>query len=131
MEKLIIEATLNSPRVELDPADNRFEFSGESRPENVRSFYLPILDWLEEYAADLSKNGKKNPLTLNFNLEYFNSTSAKYILDIFKSLYSIHEGGNEVLIRWHYEEDDEDMYEVGMEMSRMSRLPFEYVKTEV
>jgi hypothetical protein len=131
MEKLIIEATLNSPRVELDPADNRFEFSGESRPENVRSFYLPILDWLEEYAADLSKNGNKNPLTLNFNLEYFNSTSAKYILDIFKSLYSIHEGGNEVLIRWHYEEDDEDMYEVGMEMSRMSRLPFEYVKTEV
>ena len=131
MEKLIIEATLNSPRVELDPADNRFEFSGESRPENVRSFYLPILDWLEEYAADLSKNGNKNPLTFNFNLEYFNSTSAKYILDIFKSLYSIHEGGNEVLIRWHYEEDDEDMYEVGMEMSRMSRLPFEYVKTEV
>jgi hypothetical protein len=130
MEKLIIEATLNSPRVELDPADNRFEFSGESRPENVRSFYLPILDWLEEYAADLSKNGNKNPLTFNFNLEYFNSTSAKYILDIFKSLYSIHEGGNEVLIRWHYEEDDEDMYEVGMEMSRMSRLPFEYVKTE-
>ncbi len=130
MEKLIIEATLNSPRVELDPADNRFEFSGESRPENVRSFYLPILDWLEEYAADLSKNGNKDPLTFNFNLEYFNSTSAKYILDIFKSLYSIHESGNEVLIRWHYEEDDEDMYEVGMEMSRMSRLPFEYVKTE-
>lgn len=131
MEKLIIEATLNSPRVELNPEDNRFEFSGESRPENVRSFYLPILDWLERYAKNLSNTGKKNPLTFNFNLEYFNSTSAKYILDIFKSLYTLHENGNEVLVRWHYEEDDEDMYEVGMEMSRMSRLPFEYVKTEV
>lgn len=131
MDKLIIEATLNSPRVELDPADKRFVFSGESRPENVRSFYLPILDWLEEYANKLSSNGDNDPLTFEFNLEYFNSTSAKYILDIFKSLYTIHENGNEVLIRWHYEEDDEDMYEVGMEMSRMSRLHFEYVKTEV
>lgn len=131
MEKLIIDATLNSPRVELDPTDKRFEFSGESRPENVRSFYLPILDWLEAYAKTLSGNRDKDPITFDFNLEYFNSTSAKYILDIFKSLYTIHENGNEILIRWYYEEDDEDMYEVGMEMSRMSRLPFEYVKTEV
>jgi hypothetical protein len=131
MEKLIIEATLNSPRVELDPEKKRFEFAGESRPENVRSFYLPILDWLEKYANVLSGNGDKDPITFNFNLEYFNSTSAKYILDIFKSLFTIHENGNDVLIRWHFEEDDEDMYEVGMEMSRMSKLPFEYVKTEV
>jgi hypothetical protein len=131
MEKLIIEATMNSPRVELDHEKNLFEFSGESRPENVRNFYLPVLDWLEEFSAEVSKNKSNTPLVFNFNFEYFNSTSAKYILDIFKSLYGIHENGNEVLIRWHYEEDDEDMYEVGMEMSRMSRLPFEYVKVEV
>ncbi len=31
----------------------------------------------------------------------------------------------------HYEEDDEDMLEVGMEMSRMAKLPFEYIKIEV
>lgn len=130
MEKLIIESTMNSPRVELDHEKKQFEFSGESRPENVRNFYLPVLDWLEEYSAELSKSGNKEPLIFNFNLEYFNSTSAKYILDIFKSLYGIHEDGNEVLIRWHFEEDDEDMYEVGMEMSRMSKLPFEYVKVE-
>lgn len=122
---------MNSPRIELDPDKNMFEFSGESRPENVRSFYLPVLEWLEGYADELSAKESKDPLVINFNFEYFNSTSAKYILDIFKSLFSIHENGNEVLIRWHFEEDDEDMYEVGMEMSRMSRLPFEYVKVEV
>jgi hypothetical protein len=131
MKKLVIEATMNSPRVELDHEKNLFEFSGESRPENVRNFYLPVLDWLEEFSTDLSKRQEKSQLIFDFNLEYFNSTSAKYILDIFKSLYGIHEKGNEVLIRWHYEEDDEDMYEVGTEMSRMSRLPFEYVEVEV
>jgi len=49
MEKLIIEATVNSPRIVLDPEEKKFEFSGESRPENVRNFYLPVLEWLEKY----------------------------------------------------------------------------------
>lgn len=134
MEKLIIEPTLNSPRVILDPVENQYEFSGESRPENVRNFYMPILEWLEQFAAECSGHGNKDDgtaLEFQFNFEYFNSTSAKYILDIFKILHSIHEGGNETRVKWHYEEDDEDMYEVGMEMSRMSGLAFEYVKIRV
>jgi hypothetical protein len=134
MEKLIIESTLNSPRVVLDPAGNQFEFSGESRPENVRNFYMPILEWLEQFANECAGQGSaegKAAREFRFNFEYFNSTSAKYILDIFKILQSIHSGGDEILVKWHYEEDDEDMHEVGMEMSRMSGLSFEYVEIEV
>ena len=126
MEKLILESTLNSPRVVLDPEADIFEFSGESRPENVRNFYIPILQWLEQFGAEVSGG-----CTFSFNFEYFNSTSAKYVLDIFKVLQSIREEGHEIQVKWHYEEDDEDMYEVGMEMSRMSGLPFDYVKEEL
>jgi hypothetical protein len=126
MEKLIIEPTLNSPRVTLDPGTGTFEFSGESRPENVRNFYMPILEWLEQFTGEFSGS-----CTFSFNFEYFNSTSAKYILDIFKLLHSIQEAGQGIQVKWHYEEDDEDMYEVGLEMSRMSGLDFEYVVEEV
>ena len=134
MKKLIIEPTSNSPRILLDPEKNLFEFSGESRPENVRNFYMPVLEWLEEFTAELTQQDPSNrsiPFEFHFNFEYFNSTSAKFILDIFKALSSLHAEGNEILIQWHFEADDEDMLEVGKEMSRMSRLPFEYVKTEV
>jgi hypothetical protein len=132
MEKLLIEPTLNSPHVVLDPAANRFEFSGESRPENVRKFYMPILEWMEQFGIECSgKGGNKTPLEINFNLEYFNSTSAKYILDIFKVLHTIHSGGTAVSVKWHYEEDDEDMYEVGVEMSRMSGLTFDFIEEAV
>ena len=126
MEKLIIESTQNSPSVVLDPAAGVYEFSGESRPENVRNFYGPVLDWLEQYAG-----GSPGPGTFVFNFDYFNSTSAKYILDIFKILRSVRDKNRDLTIQWHYEEDDEDMYEVGMEMSRMSGLAFEFVKIEV
>ena len=129
----MIEPTLNSPKVVLNPADNTFEFSGESRPENVRSFYMPILEWMEKFGSECAKKKKKSDTSLlfNFNFEYFNSTSAKYILDIFKVLHSIHAGGSQISVNWHYEEDDEDMYEVGVEMSRMSGLTFDFISEEV
>ena len=133
MEKLIIEPTGNSPRIVLDPENKLFEFSGESRPENVRKFYLPILEWLESYTKDQEKlkDGDRNSgLQCQFNFEYFNSTSAKYILDIFKSLNAISALGIDLEIKWLYEEDDEDMLEVGQEMSRMSKLTFEYIKSD-
>lgn len=133
MDKLIIEPTVNSPRIVLDPEEKKFEFSGESRPENVRNFYLPVLEWLESFTKDQS--GMKEPdrasgFNCLFNFEYFNSTSAKYILDIFKSLNALHTLGITLDIKWLYEEDDEDMLEVGEEMSRMSKLTFEYVVSD-
>lgn len=131
MEKLTLAPTLNTPGISFDPGGNKFELKGESRPENVRSFYLPILDWLEKFAAELSGNKSSEALDFSFNFEYFNSTSAKYILDIFKILNSINQSGSSVKVSWHYEEDDEDMYEVGMEMSRMSGIDFEYVKVDL
>lgn len=133
MEKLIIEPTLNTPGVTLDPVKNLFQFSGESRPENVRKFYMPVLEWLENYSAEVATlDVKSTSMTreFHFDFEYFNSTSAKYILDIFKTLGHLHSEGVSIVVHWHYEEDDEDMLEVGQEMSRMSRLPFEYIKTE-
>ena len=134
MEKLIIDATLNTPSVILDPEKNLFQFTGESRPENVRNFYIPVLEWLENYTAEVASQDKENKSRaheFHFNFEYFNSTSAKYILDLFKTLSNLHSEGINVLVYWHYEEDDEDMLEVGKEMSRMSRLTFDYIKTEV
>ena len=133
MEKLVIDPTFNSPSVILDPEANQFDFSGESRPENVRKFYLPILEWLDSYAkeqSEKSKSDRASSLQVQFNFEYFNSTSAKYILDIFKALNVLNDLGMDILVKWLYEEGDEDLLEVGEEMSRMSKLDFEYVNTD-
>lgn len=133
MEKLVIEPTFNSPSVILDPESSQFNFSGESRPENVRKFYLPILEWLDSFAkeqTEMSRSARSSNLLVRFNFEYFNSTSAKYILDIFKALNVLNDLGIDILVKWLYEEDDEDMLEVGEEMSRMSKLEFEYINTD-
>ncbi len=49
MEALDIKATNDTPRVILDPENDIFEISGRSLPEDVVTFYQPVLDWLDDY----------------------------------------------------------------------------------
>ena len=129
MRKLIIDQTANSPSVILDPENNIFEITGESRPPDVGNFYGEILGWIDDYTRDMNKyRESKDPLILSFDLEYFNSSSAKYILDFCKRIATLPQKGKDVTIRWNYEEEDMDMLEVGKELSRMAKFPFEYVK---
>jgi hypothetical protein len=132
MRKLIIDKTSNSPKVILDPEKKVFEISGESRPPDVSAFYDEILNWMDDYSIHLVKTREMDePVVFNFDLEYFNSSSAKYLLDFCKQVAVVKSKGKNVGVNWHYEEGDMDMLEVGREMSRMSKIPFEYVQKEM
>jgi len=129
MKKIIIEPTKFTPKIILDPDQKIFEFSGESRPEEAPKFYSPILEWLNEFGTELKKQDDRTvPYEFNFSFEYFNSLSAKYILDLCKKLSRIRSEGNNIIVNWHYDKDDDDMYEVGTEMSRLTKLPFEFIE---
>ena len=124
MAKLDIESTEDTPRVIFDAEGNTFEISGRSLPEDAPSFYGPILDWLDEYYGG-------NPLptsTFDFKLEYFNTASSKLILDVLMKLEEHHTEGNNTVIRWHYDEDDEDMQEAGEEFADLVEVPFEHIE---
>lgn len=122
MDSILLEATATTPKIIIDPVNNKFEISGESRPENTGKFYTPIIEWFEAYRADLyfQKNnfGKSKKLTIDFKLEYFNSTSAKFILDIFYSLEKTQKEGYDVEVVWNYDARDTDMKESGEEFSK-------------
>jgi hypothetical protein len=131
MRKLIFEKTASSPKVVLDPEKNIFEISGESRPANVGAFYGEILRWVDDYSLHLLKSQDiTDPVVFNFDLEYFNSSSAKYILDFCKQVALVRSKGKNIEVKWKYEQDDIDMLEAGKEMSRISKLPFEFVKKD-
>jgi hypothetical protein len=114
MEPILITGTFDCPGVTLDQENNIFEISGRSLPEDVYTFYDPITTWLTEYAE------QPNPVTtFDFKFIYFNTATSKIILDILTLLEQIKEGGHEVLVRWHYLKEDEDMKDAGEEYSGM------------
>lgn len=122
MEALKIEPTHKTPKVYLDPAENVFELSGRSIPEDSVGFYQRVLAWIDEYA--------KSPLPkthFKFELEYFNTSSSKNILELLKKLESIHTDGHEVQISWYYDEDDEDMEETGEDYKALLAVPLELI----
>jgi hypothetical protein len=130
MRKLIINKTSRSPKVILDPYKKIYLISGESRPADVTCFYDQILSWLKEFGTYMIKSdNKKDPVTFNFDFTYFSSSSGKLILDIFKVLASLHLKGFNIKVNWHFEKDDLDMHEAGMEMSNIVKLPFEYIES--
>jgi hypothetical protein len=131
MDSLIIEATEDSPSIIFDINAKRFKISGESRPENAGKFYTPVIDWLVKYGEMLKTSDltlATDQLTFVFRLDYFNSTSAKYIMDIILVLKNISSGGYIVNIEWIYDSRDEDMLEVGKEFSEMSDLEFNFIE---
>ncbi len=121
LKAFTLDATKETPDVNLDAAGNTFEITGRSFPLNAKGFYLPILEWLEEYAK--SPNGKTE---FTFKLEYFNTPSSKSISDILKSLKAIREAGNEVIVYWYYEEDDIDILDLGHVFARTVGMDFEF-----
>ena len=85
MEPISIDGTPKTPTVKFDAGTGNIEIKGRSIPENSIEFYKPLVDWLEEYA-----NGPMDKTTVNIQLEYFNTSSSKCILDVFKKLEAIH-----------------------------------------
>ncbi len=131
MNTLLIESTKLCPKVEFNPDRNIFEISGESIPENAADFYNPLLKWLDDYELRLyymkTESGKSAKLTLDIKYDYFNSTSAKFILDIFTKIQKFIIEGYEAQINWHYQKGDTDMLEAGEELGGLCpKLIIEY-----
>jgi hypothetical protein len=126
MYKLDIVGSAKTPTINFEPQTGLLEIKGRSIPENAIEFFRPLVDWLEEYSKEC-----KELTTANIQLEYFNTSSSKCILDIFKKLESINkQDDKEVVINWYYEEDDEDMLEAGEDYQSILKIPFKMIEIE-
>ncbi len=125
METIIREGSPKTPYILMDGDNGVIEIKGRSIPENSVEFYKPLIDWLENYTA---LGGK--PTNVNVQLEYFNTSSSKCLLDIFKKLELLHRKGTTVDINWYYEEDDEDMFEAGEDYQSIINIPFKMIELE-
>ena len=111
MANLHIESTERSPEINFDFQTNVFSIRGESYPEDVPGFYGPVIGQLQDHFNALDDTD----VTFNLELVYFNSTSAKIFMGLFELFENTAEKGNRVVVNWHYEEDDDNMEELGQE----------------
>ena len=119
---VLIEGTGKTPTIIFEPENGLLEIKGRSIPENSTEFYRPLNEALKKNTSNISTS-----LTVNFQLEYFNTSSSKCILDILKILASIKNSGADIIVNWYYDEDDEDMLESGENYQEIVNIPFKMV----
>lgn len=127
MEKLIIEGEKKTPFISFDPEKRVLRFEGRSIPEDTIRFYEPILGWIENYI----KTSRNETTDIHINLEYFNTSTSRYLFGIFKKLESYHIKGSPILIHWYYENDDFEMLESGEDYASILKIPFKMIPVEV
>ncbi len=124
MKNLKIEPSIKTPHISFDYETGKLELKGKSIPENSVEFYRTVYEWLDNYALS-----PKPKTEITVGLEYFNTSSSKCLLDIFRKLENISKTGkSDVSVVWLYEEEDEDMMEAGDDYKTIVKLPFDIRK---
>jgi hypothetical protein len=120
MENLYIpvnEEEQDKPSVSFNAETGKCEISGESFPETTTEFYGQLMEWLEQYTAEV-----KGPIDFVFNLSYFNTSSSKRILHIMILLQEYKEKGGLVTAQWNYDPEDLDLEEDIEDLKVISKL---------
>lgn len=126
MEKFSLTGTEKTPQIDFDRSKGQLEIRGKSVPEDSFKFFQPMNNWLEEYVSNPSQSTH-----LVVALEYFNTSSAKVLLEVFKKMNLLHKSGkSDIQIDWVYEEDDDDMLEAGHDYQRTVDIPLNFVSIE-
>jgi len=122
MEALHIQPTIKTPEILFDPSKELFEIKGKSVPDDAEDFYNAILVWFDDYVANPCEN-----TVLKMDLEYFNISSSKRLLFLLYKLNELKAKNKTVRVQWFYNEDDEDMFEVGQDYAFMVKVPFDFI----
>ena len=123
MADLNLEGSPKTPTIEFNSGSGYLLIRGRSIPENSIEFYKGLIEALETY-----NNGPQSNTKVDIQLEYFNTSSSKCILDVFKKLEALE--NTNLSIAWYYEEDDEDMLEAGEDYQAIIKVPFTMIEVE-
>ena len=94
-------ATQRTPLIEINEASCRMV--GECYPENIQEFSAPVMSTLRSVVPAAGS------FTVDLELFYFNSSSAKFFFDFFEFFEEKAAAGLAVKINWSYRVDDDTM----------------------
>jgi hypothetical protein len=120
MAALVIQPTSKTPYINFNDQNGSFEIKGMSCSEYAYDFYKPIFEWLENYIKT-----PVNVTTVNIQLKYFNTSSAKCILQLLERIAVLIKQQHKVEVNWYYEKDDEQMLTDGENYSVLLGFPFQ------
>lgn len=117
IESVVRQPTNYTPFVSFDPSGN-LVLKGRSLMLDSVGFYTPLMDWV--------RNLETEKVIFTIEIDYFNTSSSKKLLELLKIL---DENTNikEFVVYWGFESDDEDILMKGQILEeRLKKAQFRY-----
>ncbi|HEY0838060.1 MAG TPA: DUF1987 domain-containing protein [Azospirillum sp.] len=112
MERLTIAPTGRTPAIDFDFDGGLLRLGGESYPDDVATFFGPVFAALRGFLAEPG-----DAVRFDIELVYFNSSSAKALMNIFQMLEAAARDGRAITVNWRFEPGDDAMREFGEDFS--------------
>ena len=118
MDTLHIEATKQFPEILFRP-DGHLRISGRLIHDHLQDFFHPLYIWIDKANCDYAQ--------IDIDLEYLNTTGAFHLAELIHRI-EANKAIKNIGIVWHYEEDDEEHYDLGSFIEhKIKRAKFNYL----
>ena len=122
MKELKILSTKSTPEIILKP-DGIIKIRGCSMNVNRTNYFKQIVDWIDKYVCDPA-----DLTCVDIRLERVNVSNLKIYISLLKKIELIILKNKKYVINWYYEEGDEDILEMGEDISFFLNMPFNLIK---
>ena len=103
-----LPSTQKTPEINCDASMGTVRINGNCVPEDAVDFFVPLKNWLSNHGhSDSAKT------EIFVNLHYFNTSTSRVLLNLFRIAQTHQEMGKTVKVYWQYDIDDEDIREAG------------------
>ncbi|MBL4624298.1 MAG: DUF1987 domain-containing protein [Flavobacteriales bacterium] len=123
--EISIEGSFSTPSVNYDSVKKELRIEGRIIPEDPEICFMPLQNWV-----DLFENSDQKEATITLLLFYYNTSSSKRLVKLFKRLDGLNDKDKSITINWEYEEYDEDCMEDGKDFQSLLNLPFNIIEVE-
>jgi hypothetical protein len=125
VKNINVPASQSTPAIQGDWQAGVLKMQGDSYPENAFELFGEIIQWVDDFLAQ-----SVDPLRLELQLLYLNTSSIKAMMDIFDLLEDAHVKGRAVSVGWRYDKRNERLAELAEEFKEDCTFPFLIVSHE-
>ena len=114
MQDIYLAPERDKPEVDFKFSQHHLTLRGESFPENALAFYGPITSALMEYLGGT----QGQDIRVDIELRYFNSSSTKILLNLFRMLDQASSNRNVVHLNWYHDAEDDTVLDFGNDVAQ-------------
>ena len=122
LKTIRISATSKTPEVTLNP-DGLIHIRGRSLSGEVEGLPEEVENWLDTYLLDPC-----DVTLIEINLEYIGGFKTGYYVEMVRKIKKVLTHNKKLVVKWYYEEGDEDILERGECFSLYLDLPFDFIE---